>query len=258
MNKSFHYSMKYFEDRLKKILHNFFTNIDDALNIIKEYKYNDKIIYQKLAELYVEEKTIDYNLARYNNANNKLNHIKHYLKKFKNNNYKNILDIGCEDCHQVEVIGKFLNIKDFNCLNIENWNNSGYGLKRDTCNLKMYDGFNIPYKDNSFDVIIIFQTLHHIEYDIHTYVRNINRILRKGGILIIREHNCNEKYFDKLIDIEHGLYDVVKNNNMKFFDNYYGNYKSVYEWDKIINLKKIWFKQLDTSTKSYYMIYYKA
>ena len=45
---------------------------------------------------------------------------------------------------------------------------------------------------------------------------------------------------------------------MKFFDNYYGNYKNVYEWDKIINLKKIWFKQLDTSTKSYYMIYYKS
>lgn len=130
-------------------------------------------------------------------------------------------------------------------------------MKRETCNLTIYDGYTIPYKEEEFDVILLFQTLHHIKHDINIYMDGVRKILKKGGLLIIREHNCNEKNFDKLIDIEHGLYDVVANNNKNFFDNHYGSYKNICEWDKIIGLKKIFQKQLTSPTNSYYAIYTK-
>ncbi len=260
-NDSFEICWKHHRDRLKQLLYKFFgSNLNHSIRIIKRYKNNDTMIYKKLIQLYNKNhKKQDLDSLTYYReqvAETKLNHIKNFLDTINNNKYTNILDIGCEDCFQVKSIGKYLNIDEYYCLNIENWNNSGYGLKRETCNLQIYDGLNIPYKDNTFDVIIIFQTLHHIQH-VETYVNELLRILKKHGLLIIREHDSDELYFDKLIDIEHGLYGVIRDNNLNYFNNYYGNYKDESTWDEIIGINKIYDKKLSTPTNSYYAIYRK-
>lgn len=263
-NNSFSVCWQYFRENLKLLLAKFFrdkTVTGKAVKIIKHHKKNDKIVYKKLTVLYNDfhekETESEKNAYRKIVAATKLNHIKPFLQSYKNNNYKKILDIGCEDCFQIKSIGEYLNIHDYYCLNIENWTGISYGLERKPCNLTIYDGFNIPYKNDEFDVILLFQTLHHIEHDINIYMNDVRRILKKGGLLIIREHDCNEKYFSKLIDIEHGLYGVVRDGNENFFDNYYGDYKSSDEWDKIINLHKLFQIQLNTPTNTYYAFYTK-
>ena len=60
------------------------------------------------------------------------------------------------------------------------------------------------------------------------------RILKKNGMFIIREHDCNEKYLDKLIDIEHGLYAVTVHNDQTFYKEYYGKYRDWIDWNIIL------------------------
>src|SRR5579863_537249 len=196
-DNSFSVCWKYFRENLKLLLNKFFrdkTIAGKAIKIIKRYQKNDKVVYEKLTILYnnlnKKETEDEKNAYRKIVANTKLNQIKPFLEAYKNKNYKKILDIGCEDCFQIKSIGEYLNIHEYYCLNIEDWNESGYGLKRETCNLTIYDGFNIPYQNDEFDVILLFQTLHHIQHNINTYMNDVRRILKKGGLLIIREHDC--------------------------------------------------------------------
>ena len=258
---TFKQCLKHHNTKFKHLIGKFFgDSVSDALQIIYKNINNDNKIYRKLSVLYSKKHQIETetNKTEYRKivAVTKLNHIKKYLDKHVGK-YDNILDIGCEDCFQVEFIKDYLKIGNAHCINIENWDNTGYGIRRDTCNFKLYDGFNIPYKENTMDVILLFQTLHHIK-NVENYIVGLKKVLKPGGLLIIREHNSRDKFFDMLIDIEHGLYDVVRDKNMNFFDNYYGNYNSMIEWDKIIGLKKVFFKEITSSpTGAYYAIYEK-
>jgi ubiquinone/menaquinone biosynthesis C-methylase UbiE len=254
MNK-FDICDEYFQKKLFHLLKKFFkNNVDKAINIVQKYKkINDKSVYTELFKLYtINPKKIETS-SKYTN---KLDHLKYLLKKYNNKKYKKMLDIGCEDCFQVKTIAKFFNIKDYSCINIDNWDNKSYGLSRLDCNFTIYDGVNIPYDNNSIDVIIIFQTLHHVQ-NLNEFINNVKRVLKKDGLLIIREHNCNKKYFNMLIDIEHELYEILFHENYSILDKFYSNYKNINEWDEIINLKRIYIKELDTATNSYYAIYKK-
>ena len=64
------------------------------------------------------------------------------------------------------------------------------------------------------------------------------RIIKKDGILIIKEHNCYYKELSYVIDIYHALYELVfkKKQNDKFIENYYSNYLS--DKELYVKLKK--------------------
>lgn len=46
-----------------------------------------------------------------------------------------------------------------------------------------YDGTNIPYPDETFDVVISFQVIEHIQDDLN-YISETYRVLKKGGLFI--------------------------------------------------------------------------
>ena len=66
----------------------------------------------------------------------------------------------------------------------------------------------LPYENESFDLITCFQVLHHV----HCYQKTLSelyRILKRGGFLLIREHDVrfmNEHY---LTDVEHTLFEQI-------------------------------------------------
>lgn len=71
----------------------------------------------------------------------------------------------------------------FNCLS----------LKKDLF-LSQADGYNLPFKDNSFDACICINVLNHMEYH-ERCLCEINRVLKPGGILIANFHNLISFYF---------------------------------------------------------------
>ena len=57
-------------------------------------------------------------------------------------------------------------------------------------NFVVYDGCNFPFGDESFHVVFIAGVLHHIDFALHeALVKEINRSLKKGGSLVLFEHN---------------------------------------------------------------------
>jgi ubiquinone/menaquinone biosynthesis C-methylase UbiE len=87
------------------------------------------------------------------------------------------------------------------------------------CIFKYYNGSKIPYKDNKFNFITILQVLHHVkEGDLKILLKDIKRVIKPKGYLLIREHNLNNKNLKILIDIEHGMCEMfVLKNLIKIF-----------------------------------------
>lgn len=56
--------------------------------------------------------------------------------------------------------------------------------------VKVYDGTNIPYADNQFDVILVATVMHHIRFELHLpLMKEALRVLKPGGKIFIVEHN---------------------------------------------------------------------
>lgn len=61
-----------------------------------------------------------------------------------------------------------------------------YGAEN--CVFKLYDGIRIPYEDNTFDAVVSFQVIEHIQDDVN-YVSEIYRVLRRDGLFIVTTPN---------------------------------------------------------------------
>ena len=56
--------------------------------------------------------------------------------------------------------------------------------------VQAYNGTEIPYSDNSFDVILVATVMHHIRFELHEgLMKEALRVLKPGGKIFIVEHN---------------------------------------------------------------------
>jgi 2-polyprenyl-3-methyl-5-hydroxy-6-metoxy-1,4-benzoquinol methylase len=108
----------------------------------------------------------------------------HLIKKYAKGNH--ILDVGC-------ATGEFLNY-----MKSKGWNTTGVEpdeqvrqIAKETYHLNIYDESQVPImKDESFDVITLWHVLEHVA-DLSGRMKDLNRILKPGGILIIAVPNSN-------------------------------------------------------------------
>ena len=161
-----------------------------------------------------EEKKIDLKKKHYKTLNiinkllifNKLNII---------DNNKTILDVGCGDRSLV----KHLNSQ---------------GITADGCDIKElnFEKDIFPYKDASFDFILLYSVIEHINNTDHLMLE-IRRMLKKSGILIIIAPNfryCFSSFYDDPTHIKpftnKGLEEILKiyNFNNILVKPWTGNY----------------------------------
>ncbi len=69
---------------------------------------------------------------------------------------------------------------------VVNYAQKKYGAE--SCEFKYYDGHNIPFPDNFFDVVISFQVIEHVADDAG-FISELHRVLKKGGKLYITTPN---------------------------------------------------------------------
>jgi SAM-dependent methyltransferase len=181
------------------------------------------------------------------------------------------LDLGGGDGSITSAIGKWLNRspKQIICADLS-WFDEGRTSIEDITYTNLVPDKRLPFQAREFALITCFQSLHHMT-NLRERIEDIYYSMAKKGILIIREHDCVNADNRMLIDIEHGIFELVLKNlqsteyNQAFIDSYYATYYSRTVWSNM--LKEVGFKYIPADypvrygkynpTRYYYAMYIK-
>ena len=145
-------------------------------------------------------------------------HLSAIMNLIEEHNYRKILDIGtgtgylafplAERFHEATVYG--VDIAD---VIIEK--NNGVVKEKGIQNLsfQVFDGLNYPFEDESFDLIVTRYAFHHFP-DVVNSVRQMNRILAKGGRILVSDPMRNDGDVNGIID---DFMKVKKDGHIKFY-----------------------------------------
>lgn len=173
------------------------------------------------------------------------------IKKYINIDVNSFLDFGGGSCDISYYLGNYFKAKNVYCIDIEEWVDIKFNRRKNVT--FMTDTKNI--KDKTIDLILVSHVLHHIPDDeIKVIIKEFSRILSSNGIIVLKEHNSTSEEFDKLLDMQHMIYDTVitqTTNYNTFVKKFYSNYKNIQEWNKLFNnfyiVKLIKLKKMDNS-----------
>jgi SAM-dependent methyltransferase len=93
----------------------------------------------------------------------------------------------------------------------------------------------LPFEDSSYAVVTCLMCLHHVD-DQPLMLRELFRVLKPRGMLVIREHDLDDNGMFPVIEIMHGMYDLVWSNpsqNPNFIQEYKAFYRFKTKWRTI-------------------------
>jgi ubiquinone/menaquinone biosynthesis C-methylase UbiE len=76
----------------------------------------------------------------------------------------------------------------------------------------------LNYKKNTFHFISSIFNLHHVK-ELSSFIKEIYRILKPGGIFILIEHDVLHDFDRMLLDIEHQLYSCIYDKRKDYIEN---------------------------------------
>jgi ubiquinone/menaquinone biosynthesis C-methylase UbiE len=241
-----------------KQLYNQLLKIVGTANSIQGMK-KDEDIYKKLHELYwsSNHKEPDKKKRAKNNAYTIYKISPKEISLFHRSKF---VDIGCGDGSITKELAKLFKFGESICVDVENWFNT-YKNKNKNIGLIITNGNRINIESNSVDVILCNHVLHHMMH-LDDMLREVVRILKKDGVLIVKEHNCTTRDLSYLIDIYHALFELVykKVQNPKFIPEYYAEYFSEREMTKkleALGLRRIKFFYKKNAIGNYYSVFLK-
>jgi len=242
------------------------------INKLLDSNYDDKTIYEKIKKHGQTKPQNIYRDIMHVQILFREFYVDKFIKEYPNFKPSRYLDIGCGNGNIGKLFGKKLNINDNNifCTELKAWHGKERKLSEFAINnVRLVDDFDkLPYQDNHFDIITALMVLHHVK-DVDKMLKEISRVLRKGGILIIREHDSFTMLDYILNEIEHGLYEIIHENQSyeDFKKDYYAKYHDWLEWDVILSKYgfKYFYANYDSTsivwdvspTRYYYAIYMK-
>ena len=191
--------------------------------------YIISIFFNKYFEYYITLIFLIYFLySDTKNRNKYFNEVIPYISKGDT-----ILDFGSGNCDLIKFLKKRNNV-----INID--------IYKGCENTLVYDGFNIPYPDKSFDIVFCMFVLHHIPH-YKQIIKEIKRVCKKKIIIIEDYPNTN---YQKLLSKLHYLYFHQSMDSIKYMNN-------PETWCKYLNgcvIKKVKSSSIINSTPHYIII----
>jgi ubiquinone/menaquinone biosynthesis C-methylase UbiE len=273
--------------------YNISTRINILLNKLLKNENNSTLI--KIKNIIINSDDIIYSILDINNILNKnknknkiyttnknhlwiSNKLVELLSKFNYQSNIKIADIGGGEGNLINFISKSYNIPSSNLYVIEQQNDWAEKYKySNNINYLFWNNIDINIKSESIDIILIMVSLHHmLDCTIDNLMLNISRILKKDGLIIIKEHNCTNNEDKIIINWEHHLYHILMSDNLdeenikNYLNNFINNYKSMEEYNQIflkynfkniLNLNRSFTKYINNeysnSTNLYWALYKK-
>ena len=147
------------------------------------------------------------------------------------------LDVGCSEGQITSSVVEYLNLKANRSFGID--------IKAACCpspydgstfQFQTYDGRNVPFPDDTFDLVTVFMAAHHFS-DFEATLSSVRKVLKRSGTLIVREHDVQSKAMGVFLDLVHALYMTVVGDEMQpaEFANLYSRgefarYQSLNDW----------------------------
>lgn len=204
-----------------------------------EKNADDKTIYNKI---HIFLNTHLYPIDKYPNnenddrADNRVDDVGKLVSSVSNSiAVHNYLDIGCSEGGITAKLGQYFGLTPPNIMGIDI--RQPKSIEGFTFIQTQADNLKIPLENNSICFITALMVLHHTIHP-EELISEIYRVLKPGGIFLIREHDIDEN-IDKdgktFLDILHGLYSVSwakegMQENPDFCQNYYAVYRSREIW----------------------------
>jgi ubiquinone/menaquinone biosynthesis C-methylase UbiE len=89
--------------------------------------------------------------------------------------------------------------------------------------------------DESLDLITCHIGLHHCPHELlDGYIKSIRRILRKGGLFIMRDHDIKTSEMGTFVSLVHTVFNLGLNVPYETDHAEFVSFKSIDEWSKII------------------------
>jgi ubiquinone/menaquinone biosynthesis C-methylase UbiE len=209
------------------------SNIENTFKSIWEI-VNTSVIIKKIApdenrQEYIVDKLYNYISTRYNKT----------LSDLK------MVDIGGGNGNVVSGLADKMKGQKENYICLETKTDWAETYKYDNQNItyQFWDNTKVPIADATMDVVLCMVTLHHMtDETIQTTLTEIMRILKPGGLLLIKEHDYTPESKEYII-WEHNLYhilDVSVSSEQtpvdpaKYFKNNINNFKGIQVWKDLI------------------------
>lgn len=229
-----------------KTLHHYLTETqvrDIFSELQKDDSLTDKKIYDTFRS-YIETKKEDE--KSYDTQKRGSSRVRD-VSMFYKDRPRSYLDLGGGDGSITSAISNHYGIEKSICADIDTWYDTPRKIY-DINYVSIDEDNNLPFGDKEFSLVTCFQSLHHMK-NLDSRLEDIKRIVKPGGYVILREHDCRDSYMRMLIDIEHCIFELVlKPYNKHFIDSYYADYKSKYQWSDIF--KSLGFKYIKTTYPS--------
>lgn len=145
------------------------------------------------------------------------------------------------------------------CLDIKRWISKEHTLKHSDVVYNFVDTWVLPYKDATFDLVTMLQVIHHLDHPTES-LREIFRVLRPNGRLVVREHDCTCMEDLLCIDLEHFVYEVRFRGNERMCSMYEARYYSQRVLRNMLldlGFRMVKCEEPSTCTNSYNSLWYK-
>jgi ubiquinone/menaquinone biosynthesis C-methylase UbiE len=144
-----------------------------------------------------------------------------------------VLDVGCADGALLRSIGDRFGVPPERLIGIDVRPTTARGFV-----FHEADAAKVPLADASVDVITVMMAVHHFE-DLAAVLSELHRVLRPGGVVVIREHDLpqcdgvcdngfSHTFSHAFVDFAHILYSCIMNHRetpKEYLANYFVAYR---------------------------------
>jgi SAM-dependent methyltransferase len=100
-----------------------------------------------------------------------------------------------------------------------------------------YKPISSAIKDESLDLVTCHIGLHHCPHNLlDGYIKSIYRVLRKGGVFIMRDHDVKTPEMATFVSVVHTVFNLGLNVSWETDSGEFKSFKSIEEWSKLISI----------------------